>query len=113
MPLKLVACAWFDVLGDGSNTVIAIDLTTDAVSFSAGLNREATKYADSSNLFTGRELSKGFKITSKNIPSAVLATVVDSGASASSTLSGAILTVTFSSALASGFASRVLVELAF
>lgn len=113
MSLRLVACVWFNVVGDGSSTAINIDLTTDPVSFSAGLSTEVTKFADGSNLFSTRELSTDFKITSKNPPIAAIATVIESGPSASSTVSGTILTVTFVSALSAGQVTRVFVELTF
>lgn len=111
MAMQLVACVYFDITGDGTSTTAAIDLSTDAVSFAAGLNET---FVPTGGAQVQRTLSPEFKVTSKNQPVSVTAIVTDdAGYTATGTVSGTVLNVTFSSALASGFILRCFSELRF
>jgi hypothetical protein len=112
MALSLIVPVWFDISGDGSSTVANIDLTTDAVSFSAGINNT---FQPTGGDVVARAVSKGFRITNKNLPTGTAygTVITDGSIAATSSVSGTVMTITFASAPANTAVTRCVVELLF
>lgn len=108
MSLQTVACVYTDVLSDGSSTVYSVDLATGPVSFQAGINAGFPSYSGD------RQILNGFDPSVTPPTSAISA--IDTGGSASSigaTMSGTVLTLTFTPANPNGYVARVITEVVF
>jgi hypothetical protein len=112
MAMTKLVTVWFDIVGDGVATSTTVDLSSAGVSFTAGLANgtpfEIGKYIN-------REVSKNFNPGTS--PSGIFAIFLDNSTSGvsitSSSLSGTVLTVGFSSAIGAGTAVRVCAELQY
>lgn len=111
MTMKKAVTAWFDIVGDGVSTSVNIDLASDPVSFTAGLGTGRNTFFP--NTYVNRELTVKFDPTIA--PSSIFAAWVDyqDYSIVSTSLSGTVVTVTFSAAIPSYYAVRVGIELLY
>lgn len=106
MALRLVLCAYLDVLCDGSSTMLDVNLAADAVSFAAGINSGVATFDPT------RQLNQELNIAADPPTTVIAVTDQAGGNSVSGTLTGTILSLTWSAPNTNNFVARLFVEMA-